>query len=263
VGLPDNIQRILDILKKIASENENIKALFITGSVAEGRADHLSDIDVGYVIDDPENFYIEKEIYPELGRVIFSRSFIFYGVAARTIVLDDGTLLDMFFYIFNKSVIRCSNPLVLYDPLKIVPEGAPEESEEAEGPSIEKAKIESVLRDFWYFCHFYYRPLMRGDLFYSLYGLHIVRTELVKLIRICKESSGMNYLYKKLGDDLNERESNILKETFVKPEMSSVAEAFKLCIKEGEMLTGKITEKYGVECSAEFIDLVKKEYGLL
>lgn len=84
---------IVDQVGRWASEEENIRAVVLTGSVARGDHDELSDVDVELYTRDPSDLLTRRDWYQEFGDVLAVEELLNPGwIPTRLVYLVDGKI---------------------------------------------------------------------------------------------------------------------------------------------------------------------------
>ena len=159
-----------------AGERDDVHAVFLIGSLAQGGSSHdrLADIDLTVFVDDPARLIDDAEWLAALGTPVLT---ILRERVVRRVLFDDGQMLDLIAFDAGawKQVLASPEARIvlargyrlLYDQLGVADEL------EARPPDVpipppDASAFESVASDFWYHAISTARKLRRGDVFVAI-----------------------------------------------------------------------------------------------
>ena len=196
-SLPDSPQ--IDSLKQIASNlwrNQEVRAIWVEGSVALGTADPYSDVDLRLAV--PADRLRSWEMpdltaYFEDRCIACQRLFRSDEGILLHLLLDTGEMYDLGIQAVQQ-VAPCESTVVLgcRDPeLAAKLAESPDNSTESRCKEPDPALIRQVIVEFWLNSHKHRKVLHRGLDPMVIVGLHTERTILVRLWAI--DSTGQDY----------------------------------------------------------------------
>lgn len=207
------------MIKKIATwaeKDENIRALILTGSLAEKNGgDALSDYDVAVFSRDSLSFLKDDNVFSSIAKpwVCIREQFIWRekNIPTRLLIFEGGVKVDFaFFTLETLSEIIKEKPLpaefnrgykILLDKDKIaekMPQGT-YDSDHGSLPTNEE--FQTVVKEFWFEIYHVAKYLKRGDLWSAKFRDWGLKEEfLLKMIRWSKRSQAPHPLGKHMPE---------------------------------------------------------------
>lgn len=186
-GLPQTAL-LRDAADRLAARPD-VRAAWLGGSFAEGRADAYSDVDLRIAVDDPEAWrrpnFADLFRQPAVGAAMldFGR-----GGFLHHLVLADGTLFDLFV---------CDNDATRVEPEALVVFSRDDGKLPTPGNphpplgSPDSAAVRQLLADYWMTSHKHRKPIARGMASMCAFGMHHERLALLRLWSIRHDGRDM------------------------------------------------------------------------
>jgi predicted nucleotidyltransferase len=177
LNLPLVLQKRSEAIFKDLSNDPNVLAFFYGGSIAKGNADLFSDLDLRIVVNDEhfEEYRInKKERAKRWGEVLFYEDFPWaaHSVAHYT----DFVKVDSFYYMKEHlipSLYLKQETKIVYDPYNIV--NSVWKASQKLTYQLSEEEFEIWRGKFFAHIHEVYRRIKRGELYYALSSLNMLR----------------------------------------------------------------------------------------
>jgi hypothetical protein len=199
---------------KVCSSDRRIVAAFLEGSIATGKADAYSDIDLCLITEDDSYDAVLAErtaIIRKLGDPIFLESF---GNKAITFfILPDGTEGELSFGRESRLDEVIHGPYRTLLDRKGILEGAEAGSPEPD-PTTQAEELRRILYWFWHDLSHFTAALGRGHLWWAAGQLEALRRYCINLARIEGGVDAQDEPYEKLDQAISTTELGPLRSTF-------------------------------------------------
>lgn len=172
--------------RRLAVEDPRIVAAFLGGSLASGRADDYSDIDVYYVVDpaEYESFHSSvPSLIEKLGRVAYFDEHNNFGFDLVLFMLTDGTKGELGLGTIEKMKVMHAGPFKVLVDKKSVLKNMEFPFEELPAGDALRRDVEKQFRWYWYWYGIVMTASSRGHLFSAQSALNTMREHLFKLLR--------------------------------------------------------------------------------
>ncbi|HJR98163.1 MAG TPA: nucleotidyltransferase domain-containing protein [Actinomycetota bacterium] len=207
------------------SADERIVAAFLGGSVARGGSDEYSDVDLCVITTDEaidDTVADRASLVRRLGEPLFLDDFgdprnVFF-------ILADGTEGEILFFAEGElDRVDAGRFRSLVDEWDILPRE--EFPEPLPDPADQIEELRRVLTWFWHDLSHFTTAIGRGQLWWAVGQLEILRACCVNLVRIERGLEAHDEPYEKLDGEIPPGDLEALRSTFVPPERAALLEA--------------------------------------
>ena len=194
-----NEQEILDLILKVAKEDERVRAVYMNGSRTNlnVKKDIYQDYDIVYVVNETEPFLNNKDWISIFGEIAivqepdlvdsafdikhdFSRSYTWL------ILFKDGNRIDLGIQVKNKMLEEYTNDkltIPLFDKDNCLPQILPPTDEDYWVKKPTELQFTSCCNEFWWCLNNVAKGIARDELPYAMWMYNVVvRNMLVKMI---------------------------------------------------------------------------------
>jgi predicted nucleotidyltransferase len=175
--LQENLQKLMDVINSDLTNDENVLAVFYGGSIAKGNDDLYSDLDLRVVVKEEvfEEYRInKKDRAKNWGDVLYYEDFPW---ATHSVAhFRSFVKVDTFYYKpkdLQPSIYLKEEAKIVYDPYGIVKEIY--EKSQALDYRLTIEEFEIWRGKFFAHMHEVYRRVMRGEIYYALSSLNMMR----------------------------------------------------------------------------------------
>ena len=247
--LPDNHRNFIDRFTAACEADGRVLAAFLGGSYAKGRADAFSDLDLTLITTDTahETFVAEREPFVrQLGEPLFIEDFDLPNIVFIT--FSDGIEAELWFASQSHLEHLRSGPLhVLLDKTGILvgadfPPSEPDRVGQSE-------KMRRLIYWFWHDLSHFITAMGRGQLWWALGQLEILRGICVNLGRLRRNFSDEGVgeePYFKLEDAVPRGDLSALQATFCPMERESMLRSAHLILQFYKELALSLAREHGV-----------------
>lgn len=256
-------QKLRNHIEYDLSNDNDVLAVFYSGSIARGNEDIYSDIDLRVVVRDEtfRSFISNKTERPKKwGQVLFiedGRPYAPYSVAH----FKNFVKVDTFYYKLsdlNPSIYLKEESAVVYDPYNLIKDlKLKSENKEYE---LTIGVFETWRSKFFAYLHETYRRTMRGEIYYALQNLDLMRWSIVTGWYMEKGFLPNDYgcwsKYEGERSKLEGWQLTLLKSWDSSRDKYSIVNSYKVIIPEFIQLHKILCEKLGIEENIEWINEV-------
>ncbi len=253
-------EKLKNAINRDLIQDENVLAVFYGGSMAKGNHDRYSDLDLRIVVTDEvyETYRKnKKERAMNWGDVLYYEDFPW---AKHTVAhFNNFVKVDAFYY--KKEDLKPSHYMkeeagIEYDPYDIV-KGVREQSQHLHF-EVNIGEFEIWRSKFFAHMHEVYRRMKRGELYYALHSLDMMRWSVAAGWDMADDrqpnASGEWSKYEGERSLFDKREQDLLARWDAGRDPEGIYHVMKSIVPEFKQVHGRLCKKLGVDERAEWVD---------